>query len=828
MDLINAIKEGRKDDAIAIIVKSNPEDLIFSEDFSIKSTLIISIDEGYLDIAQLLIDKMRPEDLSIRDRSDRTALILAISKGYIGITKLLIDKMRPEDLRLRDKKKHSALMKAIYKKHLEIAKLLIEKMRPDDLSLQDKKGETALLLAINKNKSEIIKPLIEKMKQDDLALQDKDGENALLVAINKNKLEIAQLLIAKMRPEDLASQNEKGDNALLLMLNKNQLEIAKLLIEKMSPEDLALDKYGMTALMYAVKNDMLEIVTLLIDKMRPEGLALQGSNNDTALTLAVSKRQIDVIKQLIEKMNSENLAIQNHEGENALLLAIQNDMPDIARLLIEKIKPEDLSLEDIYDMTALAYATQNNMEEITVLLIEKMRPEDLASQGSIGDIALPSLLDNLPKLREDFYEITINKDKLWDSLRRALAKYNINNARKLKVKFVDDIGVDEGGVVRDMYARVKDDLLTHDLITPDDNYFTFHFERKDVLDMTTLGKLIAMSIAIDQIPLSIKFNPIILYFMIYYLVNPELEIGDVTKVDYENISNILKKYDYEKFGRNKNIRKLDKLQEITDEKQWEEEGKFEGLDEFYMSVIRTDIFANKDQFIMRMFIESLVPYFDNLKLFLSGFLNMVERRTLKNNIEYYTIYWQRRGLKDTDVYVKLLKDLNLLIEGITELSYDDFKDEVTKWTEIKNDIEKEIFNRFWGIVKENATKDKDYLNNLLRFWTSYPSLPSGGFNDRIFKENPIHITFKSGLQSKVVAHTCFNDLEILYTTSDETIEYLKNYILPNQALIENSRVGFCVAGGGGWGGRATNSQYYHKYMDYKNKYIQLKEKLQMM
>ena len=172
----------------------------------------------------------------------------------------------------------------------------------------------------------------------------------------------------------------------------------------------------------------------------------------------------------------------------------------------------------------------------------------------------------------------------------------------------------------------------------------------------------------------------------------------------------------------------------------------------------------------------------------------------------------------TDVQKLSLRDIEMILNGISTIDYNKFKEEVTKNTigtyvyDTKVGMDK--LNKFWKVVENNISENENYLNILLEFMTGKPNLPIGGYEDYARK---LSIEFDGAKARIAGSHTCFNQLILSYHVFDDNAQVNVEQAISIDVLKQGIAAGTVVYGG--------RQSMYHKYIKYKNKYINLKNKL---
>lgn len=232
-------------------------------------------------------------------------LKVAAENGYIEMAKLLID----EGANLNSSDDY--IYEAINYGNYDIAKLLIDN---DVFNLNtNTTREEAIELAKNQKYYEIEKLLSSK---DSNSI---DGYDELMNAISKGDMKALEKLIKD--DTDLNKQYSKI-TPLGLSAARNDKEMVKFLVEKCADINLE-DGYGYTPLIIAMKYRNIGLVKDIID-LKPDLNAICSATGDTPLTYLVREVWFatDVCYYLVK--NSADINKRNKDGDTPLIVAVEN------------------------------------------------------------------------------------------------------------------------------------------------------------------------------------------------------------------------------------------------------------------------------------------------------------------------------------------------------------------------------------------------------------------------------------------------------------------------------------------------------------------------
>ena len=266
------------------------------------SALLRACQNGFVDAAQLLIQKKSDVNIQRTDELQRTPLIMAARAGSKQCIQTLLE--NKADPFMPDAEGSTALTQAAYFGHSEVVEVLaklktdggnwgiiqtgvqlgeVSPTSPDDKRkekrcmdrkekdyyINRKEGlaqQTALILAARRGHLQTVQALLRR--EADVHLKDKNGLTALMWACKRGHDAIIPLLIAsgKRNERDGMPQMEETDGegmtALMHAAHNGHVQAAEILVVE-GWDLLDRNKDGMTALMLAARSGIKEMVHLL-------------------------------------------------------------------------------------------------------------------------------------------------------------------------------------------------------------------------------------------------------------------------------------------------------------------------------------------------------------------------------------------------------------------------------------------------------------------------------------------------------------------------------------------------------------------------------------
>lgn len=364
------------------------------------TSLLIAVASGKLETVQWLLSHQML--LHQKNKAGYNALQLAIINGYLNIAQLLLQHGAYATEKGSDNGSDTALQLAAANDHIELMQsfqaagaLLTEK---------GKNGKTPLLCAAAKGKLETVQWLLghgaslnDRNDSDEnvlfcaaangkldiilwlvtqgLSLKEKNkwGDNILLCAVANGQLEIVQWLMSQ--GFSLNEINNNNDTALLLAASNGHLDTVRWLLAHGSSLKEK-NKNGRSAFLLAVNNGKLEVAQwLLAQGFSPDETDKRGY---TALMYAIVANQLKTVQWLLA--HGASLSVQNARGEDALMIAVNGRNSEIIRYLLDKnVIVNEKIFEQTYTKKALLDALQR-ATSITYLSPVSMKYFDFNEQ----------------------------------------------------------------------------------------------------------------------------------------------------------------------------------------------------------------------------------------------------------------------------------------------------------------------------------------------------------------------------------------------------------------------------------------------------------------
>lgn len=208
-----ALRKNNTEIARMLIEELNPEHLTDQDTSYGQTPLHLALEKNNTEIARILINKLKVSDFNIKDKVDQT-IFHSMARSSIDIVNLLLPHMSPENFSNQNSVGWTPLYIAVINEKKEIAELLISQMKPEDLSKHQYDKTTPLYIAIRNGFSDIAISLIKKMNYEDLSIEKelsswegpKDG-TFLSAALKYPNVKIVHELLAT--GIDLSKESQK-------------------------------------------------------------------------------------------------------------------------------------------------------------------------------------------------------------------------------------------------------------------------------------------------------------------------------------------------------------------------------------------------------------------------------------------------------------------------------------------------------------------------------------------------------------------------------------------------------------------------------------------
>ena len=432
---------------------------------------------------------------------------------------------------------------------------------------------------------------------------------------------------------------------------------------------------------------------------------------------------------------------------------------------------------------------------------QQQQPAQQQSDSSI----IYRFYDSIARITGSNTRVNIDRNNIFESLKRHIrdkgTEFFTNGTY---IKFTNEAGIDQGGLTREFFSLLTEELKQKYFITYDSGYSSFKNDEdkpNDIDDYYLIGQMFAYAVK-SKNNINIKLNPLILDFMAN---SKKISKIDITNSEYsilfdmfdnttkQNNKKILKLIQLENEFTSRQHPNLNTLEEIKkifndyepnilgsqpysvyltlSENRWNDTAKI-CLNEpgaiclDYMDTL--DIPFEKKDIYLLFIIKSLAytQYLAEFHKFLDGFNSIIKLEILN---------------------ILSLKQINKIIVGDRTLNIDDILSKL----KIRSAGDKESMIR--EIIREESEKNEEYLNKLVYLITGSESLPLNEFRNDEFR-----IIFTDVIQIK--SHTCDGlkyveiPITVLQESDEEVRENLKN-ILSYDAVVASGQSAYCMAGG---------------------------------
>ena len=414
----------------------------------------------------------------------------------------------------------------------------------------------------------------------------------------------------------------------------------------------------------------------------------------------------------------------------------------------------------IWENKGKIYITKDEINQIDKISINEIQKEKkfyikrIWLQKKINNFMLDNTTNNPPL-------VISRKNILIETFNQFLTNTDLNFYRKLHIYFIDEIAYDDGGVERDWYSG-----LFNEIFSEKNSYFREIKEKSEAKGtyfilsqiekkcdenrqkyFSFFGRLFAKAI-LDKILIPYELNPIILKYLLFSNYNDD----NIDNIDEEqNIFNIndIKYFDYEIYNSLVKLLNTNLANNLYFYFVWnvnhEEIELIDGGSNILVNNENKNLFINK---IIELICFKSIK--DELQAFKNGFISIIPL----NFIKIFTT-----------------EEFSFILYGQKEINLKDWKMN----TIYKNGINEknEVIQFFWEILGE---LNNEQLLLFFKFCTGSTRIPVDGFSalpgpkNKIIKFN-IELLKDKDDKAKhklITAQTCFNTIILpQYKTKDE-------------------------------------------------------------
>ncbi|EPS37899.1 hypothetical protein H072_8434 [Dactylellina haptotyla CBS 200.50] len=377
--------------------------------------LWMAAQEGYTNIATLLIETYKVDVNTTALQTQRTALHQAAQGGHLEVVRILLKK--GAQFETRDRNGISPLWSAAQGGFSEIVKILLEnKADPENISAGS--NRRPLHQAAQNGHTEVCEILLKAGAQYEP--RDDTGCTPLFFAAQGGHADIVKILLAKGADPNNSWEgpNGRGRSALHQAVQRGFLEVVRLLLDAkahVEPDTSSSDKTSADSSSDESDDSDIESGTAIIQKL--QGLLKKGNverkgskkvnkKQDrgpfSPLGVAVLKGHYEIAKLLIERNANVN-SVHRSTKSTPLHLAVCGGKEDLVRLLVEHKAEPDAQEEDGWAPILFAAQNGGNCSIIKILIDAGANINITAHSGSTAlhiaaqkgyTAAVKTLLDN--------------------------------------------------------------------------------------------------------------------------------------------------------------------------------------------------------------------------------------------------------------------------------------------------------------------------------------------------------------------------------------------------------------------------------------------------
>jgi len=720
-----------------------------------------------------------------KSKSDIENLIYAIENKNIDKVKSILENsnkiQKVLNLNEKNKNKTSPFLKSIIKMdnvfifeknlniYFEIFQLLIEYANEHQIILElndrNKRGDYPLLRAISYNyvkSTTIVKLLIEYANQHQitLVLNEKNGYGnyPLLEAVDNDNIEVVKLLIEYANQHHIILEvNEKdgiwGNYPLTKAIHNKNTEMIKLLIDYANQHQIILNynkkKIGKKPeIIELIQNYERENEMRYERKVGRERSIFNNNNNNN---------DNDNNYQEKEMKTKQNKNSKDELPKTPTLVIATNDFNGGEKYDYLDIKKDEFLMVTNWNCTEKGWVygyRKNNKEEkgyfpeVFIKIYKEENREKRVMRNEVTPEYKIEFEDKIYQLRSLFEmnnidysdtSIKVNRNNLFsDAFISVMSKSPTELKRNLKVTYIEEEGIDAGGLLRDFFYQISKEIGN-----PNYSLFKYSHDNSYALEINPLssivesnylqyyrfvGRIIGLAIFNKQY-LSLSFT------LPFYkkLLNKPLEFSDLEYIDPQLYKN---------------------LKQLRDN---------HGAEDLYLtfSMDTVDCFGNHKTIELKPNGANIDVTDSNKNEYIDLVIeNKLNNADVKDQLEALKQGFYEIIPQNIDIIMDEI-DLKYLISGIYIIDVDDWENNTDYEGYDKNDIT--IIN-FWKCVRNFSNESR---TKLLIFATGNSQVPVTGFKDLQGNGGiqPFKLKKKGTEKDLPISHTCFNYIDLPPYTS---------------------------------------------------------------
>lgn len=303
----NALHAAVRSGKLEVVQRFICPELLESQDNSGNTPLLLAIESGHKEIAQVLLKA--GADKNAKSKDGRNILHMAAQSGKVELVNAVFQQKLLES---QDNLGNTPLLSALMRGHKEASEILMEKGA--NKSAKDNDGRSTLYWSVAHNIEKFVYLFIQDKQL--LEWHDKEGNTPLLVAARSSYRVMCEILLKAKA--NVNATNKAGWNVLHMAAYAGAVELVQLFKEqKQLLETCDIEHGGNTPLLWAAAGGHRAACEILLQAGAKIDARNKGGKD--ALELAQAGNKLDVVELLTKyKKSAQELEKQNKNANAAV------------------------------------------------------------------------------------------------------------------------------------------------------------------------------------------------------------------------------------------------------------------------------------------------------------------------------------------------------------------------------------------------------------------------------------------------------------------------------------------------------------------------------